>query len=141
MKNKYMITIDGINKTDGESNHISFSTEGSYECGGDLHKITYIDSALTGYDGDITSLSVEGSSSVLLERTGKTSSRLFVKSGERSMSFYDVGFGCLSLGVGNAKIENRLGEKGGTLKFRYMLDVDANVLSENEITVTVREKA
>lgn len=141
MKNKYMITIDGVNKTEGESNRVSFSTEGSYRCEPGRHIISYLDSTLTGYDGDTTSLSVEGTSSVLLERTGKTNSRMLVKPGERSMSFYDVGFGCLSLGVGGAKIENQLDEKGGTLKFRYVLDVDANVLSENEVIVTVREKA
>lgn len=141
MNNRYMITIDGIQHVDDENSTVSFSTEGDYSVENDRFTITYEDSELTGYAGDVTTLSVNGEHTVLLERAGKTETRLLVEPGERNISFYDVGVGTLSLAVGGAKIKNSLGKSGGVLQFSYALDVDSNVISENEITVTVRERA
>ncbi|MEG0110501.1 MAG: DUF1934 family protein, partial [Oscillospiraceae bacterium] len=46
--------------------------------------------------------------------------------------------GALSLGVSADEIENGLSEKGGTVKFSYMLDSDTTSISRNTVNITVK---
>lgn len=138
--NQHMITIDSRQKMEGrKSEAISFSTVGTYKMKNGVSHIEYQDTKLTGFEGSITKLSVQGSDSVMIERTGTASSTMLVKPGERNLSFYDVGYGSLSLAVGGASIENNLDANGGTVRFCYSLDIDSSVVSENEVIISIRE--
>ncbi len=48
------------------------------------------------------------------------------------------GQGALSLGVAADEIHSRLSEKGGRVRFSYMLDVDDASVSRNIVDITVK---
>ena len=58
--------------------------------------------------------------------------------GRRHVCHYETGHGSLSLGVAADEIQSRLSDKGGTVQFSYLLDVDASAVSRNTVKITVK---
>jgi uncharacterized beta-barrel protein YwiB (DUF1934 family) len=77
----------------------------------------------------------------VLERKGKAKAQLIVEQGRRHQCQYDVGFGDMMIGVHGSKVQYDLGAHGGSVQFRYSLDVNAMLASENEMYIHVRESA
>ncbi|MEG2698985.1 MAG: DUF1934 domain-containing protein, partial [Ruthenibacterium sp.] len=65
-------------------------------------------------------------------------SELVIEKGCRHVCHYDTGEGALSLGVSADEIQLKLTNCGGSLKFSYMLDVDAESISRNTVNITVK---
>ncbi len=139
MLNNCVIHIDGVQRADGDTDKLSLSTLGRfYRKDGDYY-ISYTETEATGYDGDVTTLRVETDRRVTMSRTGRANSELTIEKDRKHLCHYDTGFGSFVVGVRADKIENKLTDKGGRLRLRYSLDVNANALSENELNITVRE--
>ena len=139
MKKNYLITIDGKYITGNDVETISLSTLGSFEISDDKFYITYEETEATGFNGDITTFTVEKNNRAILERRGKVTSKLFIEKGQKHMCHYRTDAGNLVIGILADTIENRLTSKGGEVKLRYTLDLNSNVLSTNEINITVKE--
>ena len=129
---RYRITIEGTQIVDGESEKLHFSTEGSYRLEGRRARLSYDDTELTGYAGSRTVICAEAEEQASIERTGQSASTLTVRPGERRQSYYDIGVGCVSVAV-NGRPD------GGTLRLRYALELESNIVSENIVSITVRE--
>ena len=56
----------------------------------------------------------------------------------RLICMAQAGQGSLSLGVAADEIHSRLSEKGGRVRFSYMLDVDDASVSRNIVDITVK---
>lgn len=136
---KYSITIDGNQMISGEHSKLSLFTLGDYTRADGNQVISYDESEATGFDGVRTTLTADSDRRVTIRRDGKTCSNLILEKSRRNVCHYNTEFGGLMLGVSASDIVNKLGEKGGTLSFKYTLDVDANTFCENEISITVRE--
>ena len=140
-KREYAITIDGIQDLSGERSTMSLFTLGSYTAESDGRRvISYKESAATGFEGDTTTVTVDKDRSVIMLREGNTNSQLIIERGRRNLCHYETLYGGMSLGVSAKEIVNGLTENGGTLSFKYSLDVDANTMCENEVNITVRER-
>ncbi len=139
MKEDYLITIDGIQRSDTDEDKLSLTTVGSfYRRKGDYF-IVYKESKATGFDGDITTLQVEANKKVTMRRKGKTNSELTIERGQKHLCHYDTGHGNFVVGILAKHIENNLNESGGKLSLSYALDINSNAVSENELNITVRE--
>ena len=136
---RYRITIEGTQTVDGESEKLHFSTEGSYRLEGRRARLSYDDTELTGYAGSRTVICAEAEEQASIERTGQSASTLTVRPGERRQSYYDIGVGCVSVAVNGLAVENRLRPDGGTLRLRYALDLESNIVSDNIVSITGRE--
>ncbi len=139
MNNNYLITIDSKYTIGDEVESVSLSTFGDFWQSDDKYYITYKETKATGYDGDITTLTVENQSRATLERRGKTNSRLVMETGQKHICHYDTGFGDNRIGIFTDVIDNRLSQNGGALKLRYTLDLNSNAISTNELHITVKE--
>lgn len=140
MNNRYLITIDGIQKTEADTDHLTLSTLGDFEHHADgSYTISYAETPATGFDGDVTTLFVDADRCVTMSRRGRTRSDLTIERGRKHLCHYDTGYGDLVIGVFANEIQNDLNESGGSLCLRYSLDVNANLLSEHELNITVRE--
>lgn len=137
--NEYIINIDGYQRNGEDRETLSLFTLGSFQKNDDHYLISYNDSEATGFAGDVTTLEVVGDRLVTVTRRGNTFSELIIENGRRHTCHYDTGFGTMMLGVRADEIKNRLGENGGSLRFRYHLDVNSNEVSENMLNITVRE--
>jgi len=139
MSKRFLITIDGVQSYDGEEDSVSLSTFGEFRREDDCFFISYVESAATGYEGDVTSLEIESDKRVTLHRRGISNTQLIIERDKRHLSHYLTGYGGAMVGINAETIENRLHDSGGELKLRYSLDINASLLSENKLNITVKE--
>lgn len=138
MNEDYLITIRGTMEQGGERDKVKLMTRGSFVRRNGSFFITYKETETTGYAGCVTTVKVEDSQKVSMLRFGSAPSQLVIEKGRRHVCHYETGYGSLSLGVAADEIESRLSDKGGTVRFSYLLDVDAAAISRNTVKITVK---
>ncbi len=140
MKKDVIITIRGLNdfSDDEEKDSIELVTSGRYyEKNGNFY-VSYEESALTGLGKTTTTLKVE-KDRITVMRFGETQSHMVFEKGRKHLSYYDMGFGGLTVGVSTRSINNELGVHGGKLKIDYAMEINSAVASENAFYMDVRE--
>lgn len=139
-KERYMISILGEQKLDGETDKIEVLTAGNYMKRKDRYYIGYKeydeDNPETLYDNLIK---VEGDI-VTINRKGPMRSQLMLQKGRRHQCIYRTIAGDLNIGVFTKTLRNDLGEKGGSLEVSYTLDFNTDLVSENRFLIKVEEK-
>jgi len=136
-KEDYNISITGRQLYTAEDRgEVTLSTTGTYTQREGARFIAYKE-----YDEDDPKLA---HTAVLKIEPGKvtmirqgSSTRLILEEGRRHLCLYDTGFGSLTVGVFTSRLNADLGHEGGSLDIRYTLDIDSNLSSQNELTVTV----
>lgn len=132
------ITVRGTQTVDGDSESMELVTTGQFRRKGAKFYILYEESDATGYAGCRTTLIYDPKrQQVTMNRHGAAESQLIIEVGKRHQCNYDTGCGSLILGVNGSGIESTLEETGGELTFHYSLDVNATLISENTVQVTV----
>lgn len=140
MKKDVLISIKGTVIPDGAApDVIELITEGRYYNKEGSYYIIYKESETTGFDGVTTTLKVEGDRCVTLTRNGPSSSRLILEKGRRHLCQYDTGYGSLMVGVSGCRILSKLDDIGGELTFHYTLDINSSLVSQNEVSISVKE--
>ena len=140
-KDKYLISVTGIQEVDGEKDKIELQTVGSYMVKSDRTYIGYKE-----YDEDNPMVSssnlvkVEDDSRVTIIRNGSQQTRLIIEKGKRHQCLYRTVMGDLMIGVSAAEIKNNLHEKGGKLHVSYSLDFNNELVSNNEFFIDIEEK-
>ena len=138
--NKYIISVTGIQEVDGEKDKIEVIVTGDYMIKNGHTYIKYKE-----YDAEDpthvldTVVKVEDGK-VSIIRMGDRPSRLILQQGVRHQCHYNTVMGDLMMGVYTSAIENNLTEKGGDLTARYQLDFFADLVSDNEFHINVKEK-
>ena len=140
VEENYLITIKGTMEQNGENDTVELMTRGQFVQKGGSYYITYKETETTGYEGCTTTLkiAVDGSRVVMLRfgKNGGVGTQLQIEKGKRNLCHYETGFGSMTLGVTADEIE--LTEKGGTVRFAYLLDANsADLVSRNRLEVTV----
>lgn len=140
MKKDVLITIKGTRLMDGECDTVELMTSGTFSRRKGEYYISYEESEATGYEGSKTMLRVEGDRKVTMTRRGSTKSQLIIERDKRHLCHYDIGLGELLVGIHSQDIVSTLHDDGGELYFRYTLDINTSLASENEVSILVREK-
>lgn len=134
------IRIKGIQGLDdGEKDTVEFSTDGKMEVAGDTVTFYYNEGQMMEGAEINTKLEAKLNDTVIMERTGSMNSRLVIKKGTRNNCFYSTPYGDLTIGIYGEEIDNRLTSNGGSLKMAYSIDSGGNLVSKNEVEITVRE--
>ncbi|WP_040196444.1 DUF1934 domain-containing protein [Candidatus Soleaferrea massiliensis] len=139
MKKDVLITIRGVRGADGETDCIELTTEGSFYKKADSYYIRYKESEATGFEGATTTLKVEGDRRVTMTRSGPARSQLVIENGKRHLCHYGTQVGDIMMGIFCNNIKMGLCEDGGQLNFKYTIDINSNLESENEIFINVEE--
>ncbi len=134
-----MLEIKGIQRMDGESDEIELTTRGEFSKTHGNYYIRYRESELTGMENVTTVLKIEGDRRVTMTRSGSMRSQLIVEKGMRHQCLYDMGFEAWVVGVIGDSIEPELSDDGGNISFKYTLDLNTAVTSENEVRINIRE--
>ena len=137
-KKKYIFVVSSEITTDGDTSNIELTTTGSYSKLNGRWVLLY-DEMSEDKTAVIKTMIKVNDKSVTITRNGEGSSKLIVTEGERNMCHYRTQFGDILLGVYCNEVENDLKDSGGTISMSYTLDVNASVLSENKVTIKVRE--
>ena len=140
MKKDVMIFIKGTQNVDGEEDSIELLTKGCYYKRNGSYYLSYEEMEEEDTEPTIkTLLKVEGAKCVTLTRSGKRRSQLIIESGERHQCHYDNGFCDWIMGIQGTEIKNGLEDNGGILNFKYSMDINAMLASENEANIVVKE--
>ena len=129
-------------ETGEKEEFVELMTRGEFTLRGSSYYITYRETETTGYEGCTTTLKIaaDGSRVAMLRfgKNGGASTQLLIEKGRRNLCHYETGYGSLTLGVTADEILCDLTEKGGTVRFAYLLDADsAEMVSRNRLEVTV----
>ncbi len=139
MKKEVIISIKGIQHVAGESDTTELTTVGSLFKNQNGYSISYKESSATGYDGCTTVVSVKDRDTVQMNRYGSARSTMTIQKGVRHLSHYNTGFGEAMIGIFGSTVTSNLEDSGGDVYFRYTLDINTSLASENEVYINVRE--
>ena len=135
-----LISIKGtVFAENAQPDIIELITAGRYYTKDGKQYISYKESEVTGLEGVTTTLKVEGGDSVTLIRSGAAQSRLIIAKGQRQLCHYGTDYGDLMVGISGCHIDSKLGDVGGELSFNYTIDVNSSTVSQNEVSISVRE--
>ncbi|MBE6824841.1 MAG: DUF1934 domain-containing protein [Ruminococcaceae bacterium] len=141
MQKEYIITVIGTQEIDGEKDKIEVITTGDYVLKNGHRYIKYKE-----YDNENPSITtdtvvkVENDNKVTILRMGEHQSRLVLENGVRHQCHYHTAMGDILMGVYTSKVEHTLTDKGGDIKVKYQLDFFADLVSDNEIHINIKEK-
>lgn len=140
MRENYLISIKGRQKVDGEVGEVELTTLGSYVKRGASRYIVYKEYTSDDNSSSRTSiLKIDGSSRLTLMRKGGDNTRLILENGKRHLCQYDTGYGNMMIGIFTSRLDSELGDAGGSLQVSYTLDINSNLSSLNELSITVKE--
>lgn len=137
-KKKYVFVISSEITTDGDKSNIELTTTGNYSRVNGRWVLLY-DEMSEDKTAVIKTMIKVDDKSVTITRNGEGSSKLIMTEGERNMCHYRTQFGDILLGVYCNEVNNELSDSGGKISMSYSLDVNASVLSENKVTIKIRE--
>lgn len=138
-KKDVFISIKGIQKMESDSDTTELFTKGTLYNKDNCTYISYEESEATGFEGCRTTLKIDGTRKVVMLRSGKSRAQLIMENGRRNIGYYGTPQGELAVGVSTTDISGGVGEHGGDLYCRYTLDINASLMSENELYMHIKE--
>ncbi|MGN1097416.1 MAG: DUF1934 domain-containing protein [Clostridia bacterium] len=137
MKQVY-VEINGHVTTDGETDTMSYSTEGKlYKKSGKLY-INYTEGELLGREKCSTTLKVAPDGVVTMLRSGEANTRMVFEKGQCHISCYETPYGNLTVSVTANDVAVNMNESGGHLDIDYNLSINNTTNSRNHLVVKVR---
>ncbi len=137
MKKDVLISLTSIQWQDDEKNETELLTKASLSKAGSQDVISYEDTSATGFEGSVTTITVDGSSSASIIRRGTANSVLSLEIGRKHYCQYGTPFGDMRIGVYTHAIDNTI-DKDGRLYLKYTLDLNSSYLSDNEIIMNIK---
>ena len=141
MKKDVIITIRGLQSfEDTDNDSVELVTSGRfYEKGGSYY-VSYKETELTGLGDTTTTVKIEDDK-VTVIRFGDLQTHMIFEEGQKHISYYDMGFGALTVGVSTKSIDKNLNESGGRMKIDYAMEINNAVAGESALLMNIREAA
>lgn len=137
MKKDVLIKIVGTQIVDDDSSSIEILTVGTFYRRNESYYISYDESEATGLAGSHTTLKIDPTNRVTLLRSGRAATNLVIESGRRHQCNYGTEYGDMQIGISGHDITSELSDEGGSLSFRYSVDVDTALTSENHVHINI----
>ena len=135
--NNVLISIQGSQWDDAEpTGPVELITTGRLTREGAGFLLTYRESTLTGLEGTVTTLKVEGSR-VTLSRMGEVCSHMIFEQGRRHLSYYETGGEPFTVGISARRVKSALTDQGGSIELDYQVEIDQEHAGRNAIKVNV----
>ena len=139
MENNVIISIKGKQSyEDMEDETIELVTEGRLTRDGSGYTLTYQESELTGLEGTLTTIQVEGEQ-VTLMRVGEFNAQMVFQEGRRHLSMYNTPYGAMAIGVNTRHLMADLNDHGGDIEIDYAIEVDHAIAGRNVFQIKVKE--
>ncbi|MBR6071110.1 MAG: DUF1934 domain-containing protein [Ruminococcus sp.] len=137
MKKNVLISLTSIQWQDDEKNETELLTRASLSKTGTQNVISYEDTSATGFEGSVTTITVDGNDSASIIRRGTANSVLSLEIGRKHYCQYGTPFGDMRIGVYTHAIDNTI-DTDGRLYLKYTLDLNSSYLSDNEIIMNIK---
>ena len=141
MENNVIISIRGCQRGEAAQDEtIELVTEGCLQPdGADGYTLSYQESEVTGLEGTLTTIQVEGEQ-VTLMRVGEFNAQMVFQEGRRHLSMYNTPYGAMAIGVNTRHLLADLNDQGGDIEIDYAIEIDHAVAGENLFRIQVRQK-
>ena len=137
-KKKVLISIKGLPVfASSEDDAFELMTDGEYMQENGISTFSYVESALTGNDGQLTTFDVEQDRVVLRRGDGLSGDMIFSEN-QKHHFLYNTEFGSVMLGIDTHSIKTNMSDDGGNLEIRYDIEVDNVSVSQNLFKIDIR---
>ncbi|MGI5976663.1 MAG: DUF1934 domain-containing protein [Candidatus Limivicinus sp.] len=135
-----VITMHSVHGCDlDEPETVDFVTDGSYSMENGTACFSYMETAITGMEGTMTSVTVEPER-IIIDRSGQITSRMVFKEGEKYNSLYDTAYGSAALNINTKKIQHDFDEHGGSMMVDYVISIEHAVVLYSRIELKIEEQ-
>ena len=139
MEKNVIISIKGVQRLeDADPDTMELVTEGRLEQDGNSYTLSYQESELTGLEGTLTTIQVEGEQ-VTLMRAGEFNAQMVFQEGRRHLSMYNTPYGAMAIGVNTRHLMADLNDHGGDIEIDYAIEVDHAIAGRNVFQIKVKE--
>ena len=139
MEKEVVISIKGVQKYEGTApDTMELVTKGRLSRVGESYTLSYQESELTGLEGTLTTIQVDGEQ-VTLMRVGEFNSQLVFQEGRRHLSVYNTPYGAMSVGVNTRHLLAELSDRGGDIEVDYFIEIDHALAGRNVFRISVKE--
>ena len=140
MTDNVIISIKGKQLyAEGGPDEVELVTAGTLKRdGAGGYTVSYQESELTGLEGTLTTIQVDGEQ-VTLMRMGEFNSQLVFQEGRRHLSMYNTPYGAMTIGVNTRHLLAELTDQGGDIEVDYSVEVDHAIAGRNVFRINVKE--
>ena len=140
MEKDVVISIKGMQRyEDAPPDTIELVTEGRLaRDGSGSYTLSYQESELTGLEGTLTTIQVDGEQ-VTLMRVGEFTSQMVFQEGRRHLSMYNTPYGAMAIGVNTRHLLADLNDQGGDIEIDYAIEIDHAIAGRNVFQIQVKE--
>ena len=139
MEKDVVISIKGMQQyEDTDPDTIELVTAGRMQRVGESYTLSYQESELTGLEGTLTTIQVEGEQ-VTLMRVGEFNAQMVFQEGRRHLSMYNTPYGAMAVGVNTRRLLADLNDHGGDIEIDYAVEVDHAIAGRNIFQIKVKE--
>ena len=135
----YLIKIEDTHLVESETESSELIIIGSASFYGEDYKIRYRETD-EQFKNSFVTLSVENGNKVTMHRSGDYTTVMVMEKHKRHSCVYSTPAGSFTMGIYTDDVKSDMTPDGGTLTFRYTLDVNNNLISENILKVTLKRK-
>lgn len=132
-----MISLKSIINQDGETSETELFTKAFYNRQKDTYTFRYEDTSATGFEGSVTTITVDGNNLASITRTGTANSNIMLEKDKKHYCHYGTPYGDFQIGIMTKFIKNNI-ETSGELALKYTLDLNSSHLSDNEIIIRIQ---
>ena len=136
MKKVTISIIGSIGPAGDEAGGFELMTDGEYLQENGVSTFSYIESALTGYEGLPTIFNVEPDRVILQRGGGQIADMIFCEN-QKHHFLYETPFGPVTMGIDTHSIKKNLCDDGGNLEIRYDIEVDNIAVSRNLFKINI----
>ena len=137
MEKDVVISIRGMQWYENrESDSIELVTRGVMLRDGVVCTLSYQESELTGMEGTLTTIQVEGEQVSML-RVGEYNTQMVFQTGRRHLSVYNTPYGAMEVGVNPRHLLAELKEDSGIIEVDYDIEVDHALAGRNAVQIEI----
>lgn len=137
-RRKYQITIADEHRVEGERESSTITVFGTMEYGNGTYTLEY-DEQGEGFLGNHIRLEVVEPNLVTIFRTGLQSMELAIEKGVRHACQYNTPYGSMLMNFYGTEVRSEMSVFGGTLSFQYTIDANGELVSTNQLHISVKE--
>jgi len=133
-----MLSLKSITFQNGEKEETELFTKAVYSHRNNIHIFSYEDTSATGFEGSVTTITVNGNDSASITRVGTANSNLTLEKNKKHFCHYGTPYGDFQIGIMTHFIKNNI-DTSGELAMKYTLDLNSAYLSDNEIILKIQD--
>lgn len=137
-KNNIMISLKSITYQDGEKEESELFTKAVYDKKNNTYTFQYEDSSTTGFEGSVTTITINGNDTAFITRVGTANSNLTLEKNKKHYCHYGTPYGDFQIGITTHFIRNNI-DTSGELALKYTIDLNSAYISDNEIIIKIQD--